>query len=124
VPAALDVLEQATAEGYVEELVSAADRQDGEVGAKGRIEEGELELVALRVDTADPFVALGAVANGVHVDAAGKNQAATNVECGTGGGAVEVERFQARLAHAFPVTFDGLTGNVFPARDRDAALHI
>ena len=79
-----DVLDERAAEGDVEQLDPAADREHrAPVRARG-IEQRDLGLVALDADVGDGRVARGAVAGGVHILAAGEEQGVRRVDDASG----------------------------------------
>jgi hypothetical protein len=116
---ATDVLEQGSAERDVQKLVAATDRQHRQVTREGGIEKTELEFVAGRVELLDLRVTFLAVAGGVHVVAAGKDERIAAIEAG--GRAFEVDGFEAGVTKPQPVTLDVLAEDVLPAGDAGAS---
>ena len=70
-----DVLHERAAAGDVQHLHAAADGENRQIARAGGRDEGDLELVARRIDVLDPLMRRLAVSRGLDVAAAGQQQA-------------------------------------------------
>ena len=75
-----NVLEQRAAERHVEQLVSPADRQQGQIRLEGGFEQGEFRGVAHRIDRPRRRVQLLAVERRVHIEAANDDEAVKSAD--------------------------------------------